>query len=172
MTSLTPLVIVDGSNVARCDGWRARAGAEDDHDLRRRLVDALCTWAPLAGVQVHVVFDGAGPWRAGKVRATEDVMVIGSGRADGDDVVERRAANAHRDGQAYWIATSDRELQQVAGGGADRVLSAEDLVAELAAVPNDAPESHSEAGPAGSTIGADLDDDVRARLERLRRGLD
>jgi predicted RNA-binding protein with PIN domain len=132
------LVLVDGSNVARCSAWRARhvgdldsSSPVDDVELRRRLVDALCSWASVAGVEVQVVFDGAGPWRAGKVRATAGVTVIGSGRAEGDDVVERRAANAHRDQRAYWIVTSDRALQHVSGARAERVVGAEDFVLEL-----------------------------------------
>lgn len=199
------LVLVDGSNVARCAAWRAlHAGGSrgaggsggrraldgdnpvDDVELRTRLVDALCSWAPVAGVEVHVVFDGAGPWRPGKVRASADVIVIGSGRAEGDDVLERRASNAHRDRRTYWLATSDRALQQVAGARAERVIDADDLVRELeqSRAANDQasalratpgmPDSVTvdRPAPATSQLGADLDDDTRAKLERLRRGLD
>ncbi len=167
------LVLVDGSNVARCGAWRTRHADGDDIELRQRLVDALCSWAPVAGVEVHVVFDGAGPWRAGKIRATESVIVIGSGRAEGDDVLERRASNAHRDGRTYWVATSDRALQQVAGARADRVIDADDLVHELVqARASETPSIDEPRRPATSQLGADLDDDTRAKLERLRRGLD
>ncbi len=179
-TPATTLVLVDGSNVARCGAWRARLAAADvatpvdDIELRQRLVDALCSWAPVAGVEVQVVFDGAGPWRAGKVRATADVIVIGSGRAEGDDVLERRAATAHRAGRAYWVATSDRELQQVAGARAQRVLDADDFVRELAGAAASTPSgaaSNSATQPS-SQVRDDLDEDTLAKLERLRRGLD
>ncbi len=163
-----PLVLVDGSNVARCSAWRSASGVADDADLRTRLVDALCTWAPVAGVEVQLVFDGAGPWRAGKVRASADVVVIGSGRADGDDVLERRASNAYRDGRAYWLATSDNALRQVAGARADRVIGADEFVAEVH--PQDTPVDAPDATP--TRVTETLDDDTRAKLERMRRGLD
>lgn len=177
------LVLVDGSNVARCGSWRAQLAADDraadiatpvdDIELRQRLVDALCSWAPVAGVEVQVVFDGAGPWRAGKVRATADVVVIGSGRAEGDDVIERRAANAHRDRRAYWVVTSDRQLQQVAGARAERVVDADDFVAELArATPTPSDVLIDAPAPLTSQVRHDLDEDTLAKLERLRRGLD
>lgn len=180
------IVLVDGSNVARCGAWRARvargtgsARDADDVELRQRLVDAICSWAPTAGVHVELVFDGAGPWRAGKFRATEQVHVIGSGRADGDDVIERRAANAHRGGRAYWIVSTDRALQHVAGARAERVLDADDFVREFvgaasAASRIDVPTAVTldSAQQATSPLGADLDDEIRAKLERLRRGLD
>ncbi|MCW2921152.1 MAG: hypothetical protein JWL76_1026 [Thermoleophilia bacterium] len=186
-----PLVLVDGSNVARCSAWRAQladanrardrttgSAADiptpiDDIELRQRLVDALCSWASVAGVEVQVVFDGAGPWRAGKVRATADVVVIGSGRAEGDDVLERRAANAHRDGRTYWVVTTDRALQQVAGARAQRVVDADDFVRELdLATPSSNDAIASSAEPIASQVRHDLDEDTLAKLERLRRGLE
>lgn len=168
------LVIVDGSNVARCSAWRAAnedvAGRDDD--LRLRLVDAVCGWAARVEVQVQLVFDGAGPWRAGKLRASEAVQVIGSGRADGDAVLERRAAIAHRAGRTFWVATSDRALQQVAGARAERILDADAFVAELGptrAAEPPASDVQVVVEP-GTRLAETLDADVRARLERMRRG--
>lgn len=166
------LVLVDGSNVARCAEWRVAAGTEDDMALRRGLVDAVCSWAPGAEARVDIVFDGAGPWRAGKVSASPQVRVIGSGRAEGDDVLERRAANAHRARERYWLVTSDRALQEVAGARAERILDADAFVAGLgASVPaDDAGRDVEFPAEPGTRLAEALDEDIRSRLERLRRG--
>lgn len=164
------LVLVDGSNVARCAEWRVAAGTQDDMALRRGLVDAVCSWAPGAEARVDIVFDGAGPWRAGKVSASPEVRVIGSGRAEGDDVLERRAANAHRARERYWLVTSDRALQEVAGARAERILDADAFVAGLGAPAVDRSQAAVAGSQPGTRLSETLDADVRARLERLRRG--
>jgi predicted RNA-binding protein with PIN domain len=165
------LVLVDGSNVARCGAWRARNPEVDDIALRRRLVDAIGSWAGEEGHAVFVTFDGAGPWRPGAVRISAEVEVFGTGGVEGDDVIARRAVASVRASQAYWLVTSDRGLQLLAGGGADRVVFADDFVAELrAASPSSAQPSVTFEAQPGTRLAETLDDDVRARLERMRRG--
>jgi predicted RNA-binding protein with PIN domain len=171
-------VLVDGSNVARCAAWLRQVGdaARDDATLRRRLVDATCSWAAAHGHDVHVAFDGAGPWRPGVVRITPQVEVIGSGAREGDDVLERLAADLRRRGVAHWLVTNDGALRQVAGIGADRVIRSDDFVLELAASPDPATNAaHDSASvtfepPPGTALSEALDPEVRARLERIRRG--
>jgi predicted RNA-binding protein with PIN domain len=168
------LVLVDGSNVARCGAWRGANENADDVMLRRRLVDAIGSWAGAQAFDVLVTFDGAGPWRPGSVQVTDRVEVFGTGGVEGDDVVAKRAVQAVRAKDAYWLVTSDRERQLLAGGGADRVIGADDFVATELGVsgpgePGDTRTTSFEA-PAGTQLASTLDDDVRARLERMRRG--
>jgi predicted RNA-binding protein with PIN domain len=163
------LVLVDGSNVAQCAAWAARNGGIDQHTLRRRLVDSLGSWAAGGGYEVFATFDGAGPWRPGSVRISSAVEVFGTGDVEGDDVLARQAVAAVRSGNAYWLVTSDRGLQLLAGGGADRTISADAFVAELAAPSIDAASVTTEL-PAGTRLAESLDPATRARLERMRRG--
>lgn len=170
------LVLVDGSNVARSAAWRDRnPGQVAVEELRRRLVDQACSWTAQAGVETVVAFDGAGPWRAGSVAVTPRLQVVGSGRREGDDLLERMAARARAAGRAHWIVSSDRALREVAGVGADRVLTSDEFVRELQLGAASSAPGAGERGPApahdAATRLADaLDEGVRERLERIRRG--
>lgn len=168
------LVLVDGSNVARCEPWRAANPEADDQMLRTRLVDAIGSWAGAQGHDALITFDGAGPWRPGLVRVTAHVDVLGTGSTEGDDVIARRAVQAVRAGEAYWIVTSDHELRQLAGGGAERMVRADEFVTvELGhsmAISDESPARGD--APAATRVVETLDDDVRSRLERMRRGED
>lgn len=175
MSRRSTLVLVDGSNVARCGAWRsAHADAGSDHDLRRRLVDAAAGWAASSGHDVVVTFDGAGPWRPGRVRITMQLEVQGSGGAEGDDLIERQAALAGSEGRAYWLVSNDRALRMVAGAQAERTLDSDAFARLLTARPPVVAaadvdrEGTVTAGP--TRIVETLDADVRARLERMRRG--
>lgn len=171
--SRVTLVLVDGSNVARCTAWRARMGAAaDDVLLRRRLVDAIVSWAGRLGHEACITFDGAGPWRAGSTTVAPGVEVVGSGGREGDEVVEQRARQAGRAGRSVWVVTSDVPLQRVAGAHADRTIAADAFVAELDVAQDpsgDEPRSAQDASP-GSPLAGALSPEVRARLEQLRRG--
>jgi predicted RNA-binding protein with PIN domain len=168
------LVLVDGSNVARCGPWRAAHPDADDVALRRRLVDAIAGWAARAGHRAFVTFDGAGPWRPGSVRISDAVEVFGTGGVEGDDVIARRAVEAVRSKTAYWLVTSDRELALLAGGGADRTIRADEFVMVELGVGASGTEAASSSvtveAPAGTRLAESLTDDVRSRLERMRRG--
>lgn len=169
------LVLIDGSNVSRCAAWVAQLEPDERGDLahvRRRLVDAVASWAGREGVDVLLAFDGAGPWRPGRTRVAPGVEVEGSGGGQsGDDLLEGIASDARRAGRAHWLVTNDRALRDVAGSGALLVLGADEFVEVRVAR---ATEPHADdhvapPGPAGG-IGSLLDPDVAARLERLRRG--
>lgn len=166
------LVLVDGSNVARCRAWRQVHRDADDIALRRRLVDAISSWAARSDHHAFVTFDGAGPWRPGSVRVSDAVEVFGTGGVEGDDVIARRAVAAVRTKTPYWLVTSDRELSMLAGGGADRTVRADAFVeVELGPGPSGSgPSSVTVDLPAGTQLAQTLDDEVRAKLERLRRG--
>ncbi|MCW2962697.1 MAG: YacP-like domain [Thermoleophilia bacterium] len=168
-----PVVLIDGSNVARTSEWRRAAGTREDHDLRRKLVDAVCSWAGSQDHDVVMAFDGVGPWAPGVVRASERVEVEGTGAASGDAVLERRARVLHAAGRRHWVVTSDGALRMVAGARADRILGSDEFVALLLDPSLDEPQPDTaprvEPEP-GSRLGDSLSDDARSRLERMRRG--
>ena len=191
MTART-IVLLDGSNVSRCAAWLRRldeAGRSELPLARRRLVDAVASWAGAAGVDVLLVFDGAGPWRPGRTTIGPGIVVEGSGGGrSGDELLERAAAQARVAGRVHWVVSSDRTLCHVAGASAERILDADTFVAVwlagtgAGADPDGGPSgrvgdrvtgvaSNDPAGQSGgSSLGGLLDDDVAARLERLRRG--
>jgi predicted RNA-binding protein with PIN domain len=170
--SATLLVLVDGMNVARSGAWAGVQGELAVDMLVRRLADAVASWASASGVEVLLVFDGAAP-----VPSTPACRIAGSGGATADELLERAAATARREGRTHWVASSDRVVQEVAGAGAQRVLGAAAFVAELEAAGPEpeggvqpAPGPAGATGPGASKLGEHLDPGTRDGLERLRRG--
>lgn len=167
------VVLIDGSNVARCSAWVAYVGRDrDDHELRRALVDAVASWTATSEVvdRTVVVFDGAGPWRAGETKVGAAVVVAGSGARSGDELVEAHAARLARAAARCWVVSSDRLLQSVAGARAERSIGSDEFVVEMTASKQAPAQPTRREAPATGLAGL-VDDDVRAQLERLRRGL-
>ncbi len=165
------VVLIDGSNVAHSDAWRAASKVEDLAERNRRLVDAVCGWAAGEGYAVTLVFDGTGPYQRGARQVTAQVEVVGSGDEDGDATLERRAAEQRRLGVTHGLASRDRVVRQVAGAGAARMLSAEELVAALARPGADGdPAATAFSRPDPTRLMETIDAEVRAQLEQLRRG--
>ena len=92
-------VLIDARNVLRS---RWPNIPEDE------LVGLVASWARDEGAKPEIVFDGRAP--AGG---------IGTGGESADDWIARRAAELE---EPYWLVTSDRELRERAGGGAERVI--------------------------------------------------
>jgi predicted RNA-binding protein with PIN domain len=111
-------VIVDGYNVSKT-GYPELPLA----DQRTRLVGQLAALAARTGVEITVVFDGAGvvtaPPRGSRVRVLfSDVGVLA------DDVIRDLVA-AEPEGRPVLVATSDRAVvESVRRGGAYSVPSA------------------------------------------------
>jgi len=103
-------VIVDGQNVRR-SRW--------PNIPERELVDLVRAWAEREGLRPLIVFDGPAPVEA------DDV--IGTGRETADDWIAREASRY----APYWLVTSDRELRERAGGGAERVIGGGAFAGEI-----------------------------------------
>lgn len=139
------LYLFDGYNVLH-------AGAFTDV---RALRDALASYVAMRGARGVLVFDGVGDdARYGplEVRYSKNA----------DALLERLAAE-HRETERVCLVSSDLAVR---GATAQEVstLSSRLLVEELEAV------SHEEPRP--SALADRLDEETRARLERLRRGLE
>jgi len=119
----------------------------------RELVDALASFVALRGAHGVVVFDGAGE---DAVRGPLEVRYA----ANADTVLERLAAE-HRAAEDVVLVTSDSTVAAAAGVQVAKV-SSRTFFREL-----ESPK-HVESGPRG--LSGRLDDETRARLERLRRG--
>lgn len=173
-------LIVDGYNVIHA--WprlRAVLGTAGLEDARGALVAALADYAVVRQVRVVVVFDGSG----GRAGASEGEVVDGvevrfsRGGVGGsaDHLIERLANEAARAGGAerVMVATSDRlqrDLVRAMGVASVDAGSLEVEVAEAAAETGaQARRRRDEAGFA-RRVEHHLTDEVRRRLEMLRRG--
>jgi len=123
----------------------------------RELVDTLASFVAGRGARGVVVFDGSG-----EEREIGPLSVRFAPHAD--DLLERLAA-AHRAEESVCLVSSDAVIRRVSGQEV-RTLSSRLFLAELEPALH---RDHEQKG-AGSRVGDRLDDETRARLERLRRG--
>jgi predicted RNA-binding protein with PIN domain len=119
----------------------------------RELADALAGFVATRGARGVVVFDGAG----------EDVQLGPLAvrfAPDADALLERLAAE-HRERERVLLVSSDRAVLGTAGRQVAQ-LSSQTFFRDL--------EPPSQSGPPPGGLGDKLDEETRARLERLRRG--
>ncbi len=133
------------------DGWNLlHAGPFDDP---RELRDRLASFVALRGARGVLVFDGVGPdERHGplEVRYAEHA----------DALLERLAAE-HRGTERVCMVSSDAAIRGTSGQEV-RTMSSRVFLSDLEQV------AHAEERP--GRLADRLDDETRARLERLRRG--
>jgi predicted RNA-binding protein with PIN domain len=137
------LYLFDGYNVLRA------AGLDD----RSELVDSLASFVALRGARGVVVFDGVGPEQSFgplEVKFAEHA----------DALLERLAAE-HRDRERVCLVSSDAAIRGTSGQEVAK-LSSREFASSLAST------EHREDQP--SRVGDRIDEETRARLERLRRG--
>jgi predicted RNA-binding protein with PIN domain len=137
------LYLFDGSNLFHAGGFA-------DRD---ELVDRLSSYVALRGARGVVVFDGVGDERS--------VGPLSVRFARNADAALERLAAEHRDREAVLLVTSDAAVRGTSGQEV-RKRSSSAFVGELDAV------VHREQRP--SRLGDRVDDEIRARLERMRRG--
>jgi len=137
------LYLFDGSNLFH-------AGTFRDRD---ELTDVLASFVAVHGARGVVVFDGVGSER--------EVGPHSVRFAPHADAVLERLAAENRDREAVLLVTSDAAVRGTSGQEV-RHRASRSFLAELAGV------AHAEAS--SSRLGDRLDEETRARLERLRRG--
>jgi predicted RNA-binding protein with PIN domain len=145
------LYLFDGSNLFHAGGYRDR----------RELVDRLASFLALQGARGVVVFDGSGT--DGAVGSLEIRYA-----AHADSVLERLAAE-HRGEAELVLVSSDATLRSAADLRVDK-RGALRFLDELPDPEHRDTPATAHGDSAGSRLGDRLDDEVRARLERLRRG--
>ena len=120
---------------------------------RRELVDALASFVATSGARAVAVFDGAGD-------DTEIGRLAVRFAPDADALLERLAAE-HRGRERVLLVSSDATVLGTAGRQVAN-LSSQTFFRDLR--PAEVPP----APPGG--LGDKLDEETRAKLERLRRG--
>src|SRR5438552_18333247 len=133
------------------DGYnRLHAGAFADV---RELIDRLASFVAVEGARGVVVFDGSGEDRA---YGPLEVRYA----ANADAMLERLAAE-HRGREDVCLVSSDLAVRGTSGQEV-RKLSSRTFLRDL---PDEAPRPY-----APSRLADRLDEETRAKLERLRRG--
>jgi predicted RNA-binding protein with PIN domain len=137
------LYLFDGYNLLHASGFE---------DVRE-LTDQLASFVAVRGARGVVVFDGFGQDRdlgPLQVRYAEHA----------DSLIERLAAE-HRDAERVFLVSSDAAVRGTSGQEVGK-LSSKTFLRELT------PTRHEERRSAH--LGDRLDEETRARLERMRRG--
>jgi predicted RNA-binding protein with PIN domain len=137
------LYLFDGYNLLHAGDYRGV-----DH-----LVDELASFVALQGARGVVVFDGVGE---DLTRGPLEVRYV----PNADTLLERLAAE-HRGRESVCLVSSDLMIRETSGREV-RKLSSRAFLRDLT-------ETGHEERPPGH-LADRLDDDTRARLERLRRG--
>ena len=138
------LYLFDGFNVLRASGLEDRAA----------LVDRLASFVAIRGARGVVVFDGVGE--------ELDVGPLAVRfAAHADELLERLAAE-HRAAERVCLVSSDMEIRSVSGQ--------EVMKRSSAAFTDELREVGPQLDSTPSRLADRLDEDTRARLERLRRG--
>lgn len=119
----------------------------------RELVDTLASFVAVRGARGVVVFDGMGE---DSTRGPLEVRY-----ADHADALIERLAAEHRGSERVCLVSSDSAVRGTSGQEVMK-LSSQTFVGDLE------PVRHQETTPTG--LSGRLDDETRARLERLRRG--
>jgi len=151
------LYVIDGDNVCHL-----RGPGDDYQRARELLVGEIAGYMAQAGIDAVVVLDGHGAGRQiGRTRVTH------SGRDTADTVIERLAHTHHVD-REVTVVSSDSVLRHVAQRSGVNVMSAREFSDRLAAAPRE--RFQAERPSDRRLLGDLLDPEVRAALERMRRG--
>jgi predicted RNA-binding protein with PIN domain len=118
----------------------------------RELKDELASFVALRGARGILVFDGRGP--------DETIGPLQVRYAAHADALLERLASDHRDRELVCLVSSDSAVRRTSGQEVAKV-SSRTFLADLE------PARHRE--PERSMLGDRLDEETRARLERLRR---
>jgi predicted RNA-binding protein with PIN domain len=119
----------------------------------RELIDQLASFVAMRGVRGVVVFDGVGEDR--------ELGVLQVRYAPNADALIERLAAEHRDAERVFLVSSDVAVRGTSGQEVGK-LSSKTFLRELG------PSRHEETRP--GHLGDRLDDETRAKLERMRRG--
>ena len=172
------VLIVDGYNTVHAwPSLRTVLSSRGLEEARRRLVATLAEFAATSRVEITVVFDA--PRSTGRPPSEEvidGVQVRFSGGHDSaDHVIERLAYAATRNGPAVdvVVATSDRLQRDMVRAMGVTTMDARTLEAEVRAAAtqtNQRAEAMRDSASNARRVEHHLSDDVRRRLERIRRG--
>jgi predicted RNA-binding protein with PIN domain len=169
------VLVVDGYNVLNALGPPLELGGSLA-DARDALADRLEDYAGFSGQRVVLVFDA---WLSDrKQRSQEDrgaLTVVFTRKGEtADHYIERLCDDCAQDvadgRMELRVATSDNVEQTVVFGRGAVRISARELLFELEGARRTRQEHGAAGGRAGGTLADRLPEDIRRRLEEMRRG--
>lgn len=154
--------IIDGHNSLHSVG-RYRALLDQDYSTAlSRLLSDIAGAPATTDSRLTVVFDGKAE---GKPYAGEYVDIVFSEERTADELIEKLARSAP-EGTAVTVVTADIEHMRAVSSKGVVVVKPALFFAELLEAPKETPRK----GPGRVSLEDRLPDDVRDKLERLRRG--
>lgn len=172
---MADIMLVDGYNVL--GAWPELAAVKEDslEHARAKLMDILAGYGAYKDYRVVIVFDAhavPGESRIETLPGGPEVVFTAEGET-ADSYIERLAYQLTHAGQGVYVVTSDRDQQfAVLGSGAWRV-SARELRLSVLAAEKEVREGYTEADRLHrrQELGGRVGEEVRKRLDALRRGL-
>lgn len=168
------LLIVDGYNVL--NAWRSGMDARSLSDARDELAHRLANYAGYTGQKVVLVFDA---WMSDRMQRTCEeqgplTVVFTQKNETADHYIERLCDSYARDVEygrlEIEVATSDNVEQTVVLGRGARRVSSRELLREMDSVRRDGTAAAAAQRPSRSTLMDRLPEDIRRRLDDMRRG--
>ncbi len=168
------LLIVDGYNVLNF----ARPGlmGKSLDDARDRMIEELHDYAGYSGQAITAVFDA---WKSDRMDRSIEVRgaltIVFTRRGEtADHYIERLCDDKRKQVDAgrleVRVATSDLVEQTVIFGRGATRISARELLSEMDGMRSTGSRSGKEAAPKKATVMDGLAEEVRVKLEKLRRG--
>lgn len=169
-------LIVDGYNVL--NAWRSTSGMDGRSlgDARDQLAARLMDYAGFSGQKVVLVYDA---WMSDRQKRTEELMgpltvVYTQKNETADQYIERMCDGfAHRAEMGLIevrVATSDLVEQMIVLGRHATRISARELLIEMSMVEKEGRTRIKSAPSTRLTVLDRLPEDIKQRLEAMRRG--
>ncbi len=168
-----PHLIVDGYNILYA--WPDLAAAKDRNfqDARDLLIALMAEYAAVSGRRVTIVFDASARPEAEHEEVIHGITVVYTGKGrSADQAIERLAYQAAREG--VTVATSDLLQRRLVQGKGQATISAQALELEVRAALRVLERDTAQARQLNALarrVEDELPPDIRAKLDRLRRGL-
>lgn len=167
---LPPVLIVDGYNLIGASEEYRSLMRRDPESARRRIVDAIASYAG-GGWDATVVFDAASNPEADGVPRDEGgvTVVFSPAGMSADSVVEALARGLRDEGRRVRVITSDAASRHTVAGPLLQVSSSSAFLTELEGARADAADLAS-GGPRRATVADAIEPSIRAILLRIRDG--
>lgn len=168
------LLIVDGYNVL--NAWRSGMDARSLSDARDELAHRLANYAGYTGQKVVLVFDA---WMSDRMQRTCEeqgplTVVFTQKNETADHYIERLCDSYAREVEygrlEIEVATSDNVEQTVVLGRGARRVSSRELLREMDSVRREGAATATAQRRSRSTLMDRLPEDIRRRLDDMRRG--
>lgn len=163
------VLIVDGYNIIYAWPELIQLKAKALAASRQGLVDIMVNYSAYSGQQVYIVFDGQGA--ADTLEYTNGITICYTREGEtADQYIERMVGEEALVADEIYVATSDYAQQQtILGRGAHR-MSSRELYLQVQKMWTSFTGFQGTKTLASGRLEARLGSDVRATLERMRRG--